>query len=281
MIGFAFSLVLLSAVLHASWNFLTKRVSGNLSVLYIGVSAMCVFLLPFVLLLWRSDPLASSALPFIFATGTIHALYFFALSQAYKYGNISTVYPVARGFGVIGTAIVAIAVLNESVTLLGLFGIISTGLGIFVIGTSVSKGIEGRRGLLFAIVVGFTMIGYSIVDKSAMAVVNPVIYIFFLFLLSMLLLTPYMLIARKRELAVAWREHKRYGIIIGLGATAGYLLILMVFRTAQVSYVVAVREFSVVLGSLLGVIYLCESMPFRKLIGILMVAAGLIMVRIA
>ncbi|UCD06140.1 MAG: EamA family transporter [candidate division WOR-3 bacterium] len=273
--------MLLSAVLHASWNFLTKRVSGNLSVLYIGMSAMCILLLPFVCLLWESDPLIPAAYPFILATGVVHALYFVVLSQAYRYGNISTVYPVARGFGVIGTAMIAVIVLRESVTILGLCGIASTGLGILIIGTSVAKRDESIRGLWFAIAVGFTMIGYSIIDKAAMAVINPIIYIFFIFLLSMILLTPYMVISRRQELALAWKKHKRYGIVIGLGATAGYLLILFVFRTAQVSYVVAVREFSVVLGSLLGVIYLRESLSAKKLIGILMVVAGLIMVRIA
>jgi drug/metabolite transporter (DMT)-like permease len=280
VVGYAFLLVVLSAALHASWNFLTKRVSGNLGVLYLGMSGMCFVLLPFVLLR-ASSTIMPSAYPFIIATGVIHALYFFALSQAYKYGNISTVYPVARGFGVIGTAIIAIAVLNENVTFLGFCGIISAGFGIFVIGASVEKGIEGRRGLWFAILVGFTMIGYSVVDKLAMAAIDPVVYIFWLFLLSMALLTPYMLIARRHELIAAWREHKKYSMVIGLGATAGYLLILFVFRMAQVSYVVAVREFSVVLGSLLGVVYLRESLSIRKLIGIMMVVAGLIMVRIA
>ena len=281
MVGLAFSLVLISATLHALWNFLTKRVSGNLSVLYIGMSAMCILLLPFVVFIWRSDPLTPAAYPYVIATSIVHALYFFALSQAYRYGNISTVYPVARGFGVIGTALIAIALLNERVTVAGLCGIISTGLGIFVIGSSVARGIESKRGLWFAVAVGFTMIGYSIVDKSAMVVIHPVTYIFFLFMLSMLLLTPYMVIARRRELVVAWKEQKRYGLIIGLGATVGYLLILLVFRTAQVSYVVAVREFSVVLGSLLGVIYLRESLSIRKLIGILLVVTGLILVRVA
>jgi drug/metabolite transporter (DMT)-like permease len=281
MAGIAFLLVLLSAVLHASWNFLTKRVSGNLSVLYIGMTVMCVVLLPFVLFLWKSEPLTPSAYPFVIATGIVHALYFLALSQAYKYGNISTVYPVARGFGVIGTAIVAIAALNENVSLLGLCGIVSTGLGIFVIGMHVTEGSESRKGLLFAVLVGFTMIGYSIIDKSAMATVHPVLYVFWLLLLSMLLLTPYMVIARRRELAIAWKQYKKYALIIGLGATAGYLLILYVFRMAQVSYVVTVREFSVVLGSFLGVLLLREAISVKKLVGIFMVVAGLIMVRLA
>ncbi len=280
MAGIAFSLVIMSALLHAAWNFTAKRVSGNLSVLYLGMSGMCVVLLPFVLLR-ASGTIMPHAYPFVIATGVIHALYFIALSRAYKYGNISTVYPVARGFGVIGTAIVAIAVLSEKVSLTGLCGIISAGFGIFVIGASVEKGIEGRRGLWFAILVGSTMIGYSVVDKLAMATIDPIIYIFWMILLSMALLTPYMLIVRRRELIAAWKEHKKYSMVIGLGATAGYLLILFVFRMAQVSYVVAVRELSVVVGSILGVVYLRESLSIRKLIGILMVVAGLVLVRIA
>lgn len=280
MAGIAFSLVIMSALLHAAWNFMAKRVSGNLSVLYLGMSGICVVLLPFVLLR-ASGTIMPHAYPFVIVTGVIHALYFVALSRAYKYGNISTVYPVARGFGVIGTAIVAIALLSEKVSLTGLCGIISAGFGIFVIGASVEKGIEGRRGLWFAILVGSTMIGYSVVDKLAMATIDPIIYIFWMILFSMALLTPYMLIVRRRELIAAWKEHKKYSMVIGLGATAGYLLILFVFRMAQVSYVVAVRELSVVVGSILGVVYLRESLSIRKLLGILMVVAGLVLVRIA
>ncbi|UCG30433.1 MAG: EamA family transporter [candidate division WOR-3 bacterium] len=280
MTGIAFLLVIMSALLHAAWNFTAKRVSGNLSVLYLGMSGICVVLLPFVLLR-ASGTIMPHAYPFVIVTGVIHALYFVALSRAYKYGNISTVYPVARGFGVIGTAIVAIAVLSEKVSLTGLCGIISAGFGIFVIGASVEKGIEGRRGLWFAFLVGSTMIGYSVVDKLAMAAIDPVIYIFWMILFSMALLTPYMLIVRRRELIAAWKEHKKYSMAIGLGATAGYLLILFVFRMAQVSYVVAVRELSVVVGSILGVVYLRESLSIRKLLGILMVVAGLVLVRIA
>ncbi len=280
MAGIAFVLVLMSAMLHGLWNFLTKRVSGNLSVLYVGISTMCLLLLPFVLL--RSPrPFIPPAYHLVIATGVIHALYFYFLSQAYKYGNISTVYPVARGFGVIGTAIVAIASLGENISVAGLMGIISTGSGIFVVGTNVGKRTDSRKGLWFALLVGCTMVGYSIIDKLAMARIDPVTYIFWLFLLSMILLTPYMLIFRRHELATAWKEHKRHALIIGLGATAGYLLILFVFRIARVSYVVAVREFSVVIGSLLGVIYLREALSLRKLIGIVLVVTGLILIRIA
>ena len=146
---------------------------------------------------------------------------------------------------------------------------------------SAGQGIESKKGLHFGLLVGLTMIGYSIVDKIAMASIDPVVYIFWLFLLSMLLLTPYMLLARRRQLAEALRKHKRDGFIIGLGATAGYLLILFVFRMAQVSYVVAVRELSVVFGSILGFAFLHESGSVRKFLGIILVVTGLILIRVA
>ncbi|MBE0433304.1 EamA family transporter [candidate division WOR-3 bacterium] len=96
-----------------------------------------------------------------------------------------------------------------------------------------------------------------------------------------LLPTPYVFMKRRGELSSAWKENKRHSIAIGLGATAGYLLILYVFRMAQVSYVVAAREFSVVFGSILGMLYRRESLSVRKVVSIAMVVAGLVLIRIA
>lgn len=281
MVAVAFLLVVLSAVLHALWNFLTKRVSGNLCIVYLGILCACVILSPFVLLLPTSHVPLLPASRYIIATGVIHALYFFSLSQAYKYGNISTVYPVARGFGVVGTAILAVVLLHEQISAAGIIGIVGVCAGILLIGTSRGRQAGHRAGLLFALFVGATMIGYSIVDKSAVTLIDPVVYIFCLFLLSAVLLTPYMVFTKKGELVEAWNNNKKDSLLIGLGATAGYLLILYAFRMAQASYVVAGREFSVVIGSLMGIVYLHEPLSARKMIGIVMVIFGLIMIRIA
>ena len=97
MIALAFLLVLLSAVLHALWNYATKKVSGNLSVLYIGLILACGIFAPVLLLFPSSKILVVPAYPFVLATGMIHALYFYLLSKAYSHGSISTVYPIARG----------------------------------------------------------------------------------------------------------------------------------------------------------------------------------------
>jgi len=281
VVTLAFLLIILSAVLHALWNFLTKRVSGNLGIVYLGIICACLILLPFVLLLPTSYIPVPSAFRFIIATGVIHALYFFSLSRAYKYGNISTVYPVARGFGVVGTAILAVVLLHEQISAAGVSGIASVCAGVLLIGTSSGRQSGHRTGLLFALFVGATMIGYSIVDKMAVALIDPVVYIFCLFLLSTALLTPYVILAKRRELFDAWNKNRKDSLLIGLGATAGYLLILYAFRMAQASYVVAGREFSVVIGSIMGIVYLREPLFVRKVLGIIMVVLGMIMIRVA
>jgi uncharacterized membrane protein len=281
MVALAFVLVIVSAVLHALWNFTTKKVSGNLGVIYLGLAFASVFLIPFALISVVANGLVSLGYLFIIATGIIHTFYFFFLSKAYIHGNISVVYPIARGCGVVGTAAVAFVVLRESISMTGTIGIICTSLGIILIGLHRGSQKGSNKGLIYAILVGLTMIFYSIIDKMAVAYVDPIVYILGLFFLSMFFLTPYMLITKKNELAEAWRKYKRYSMIIGIGSAAGYLIILFVFRLAQVSYVVAVREASVALGAILGMTYLGEGRSKGKILGVGLILTGLILIRIA
>ncbi len=281
MVALAFVLVIFSAVLHALWNFTTKKVSGNLSVLYLGMAFASILLLPFAFVSIMRSGVVPCGFLFILLTGLIHAFYFFFLSRAYIHGNISVVYPVARGCGVVGTAVVAFLVLSESISVIGTVGIVCTSLGIIMIGRQRRGTKGGGKGLVYAIMVGLTMICYSIVDKMAVAYVDPVVYLSGLFLLSMVFLTPYMLITKRKGLAEAWRGYKRYGVLIGIGSAVGYLMILYVFRSAQVSYVVAVREVSVAIGAVLGMTYLGEERSKTRLIGIALIVMGLILIRLA
>jgi uncharacterized membrane protein len=281
MLAFAFVLVIVSALLHAMWNFTTKKVSGNLGVLYLGMAIASLVLLPFAVGSLLSSGLVPIGYVFIIATGAIHAFYFLFLSRAYAHGSISVVYPVARGSGVVGTAALALLFLQEEISMAGACGIICTSLGILFIGLSRGTRMDDKRALLYALLVGLTMIAYSIVDKMAVTYVHPLIYILGLFMLSMLFLTPHVVMNRRDELVRAWKEYKKYSVIIGLGSAVGYLMILFVFQMARVSYVVAVREVSVAIGAVLGMVYLGEVCSRRKILGIALITAGLILIRIA
>jgi drug/metabolite transporter (DMT)-like permease len=277
----AFLLVIISAALHALWNFATKKVSGNLTVLYVGLWFACIVCLPFVVTLSWSDLAITSAYPFILATGIIHAIYFFVLSKAYEHGDISVVYPIARGTGVAGTALAAYAVLQEDVSLLGSIGILLVFIGTILIGLKDSHQQNHYRGLFFALFVGLMIMNYSVIDKLAVGIISPIVYIFSMFLLSAISLTPYILIRKRGDLLHAWQKLRRFSLIIGLGSMGTYLIILFTFRLANVSYVVAAREIGVVIGALLGVRFLNERSTPKKIAGISCIVLGLVMIKIA
>ena len=106
-------------------------------------------------------------------------------------------------------------------------------------------------------------------------------YIYAMFLIPAALLAPYILIRHRRAVADAWRLRKGYIALIGPGSMATYLIILFAFQVGKVSYVVAVREFSVVIGSALGVLLLGERLTVWKGLGILFICLGLVLVKMA
>src|SRR5262249_38791241 len=210
-----------------------------------------------------------------------HAGYFGLLARAYALGEMSLVYPVARGTGVAGTAIIAAAWLQEALSLLGLGGIAAIGVGTGLGGFNKRYHQDERTGYVHALLVGATITSYSIVDKLAVGRVHPVIYISGMFSLAALLLAPYMLGRQHASCRYAYRHLKTAICCIGIGSICTYLLILFTFRLGQVSSIVAVREFAVVIGALCGFLILKERFTCRKVLGIAAITLGLVLVKIA
>ncbi len=274
----AFLLIILAAALHALWNFAAKKASGNLSVIWIGLAMATIAIIPFLFLLSLDQIFVLEAWPFILATGIIHAFYFFSLAKAYEHGDISVVYPLARGSGIAGTAITACLLLQEKISLTGASGISLISFGTFLLGF---KNTHQKRGIFFSLIVAILIITYSIIDKFGVSIVHPLVYIFGLTLLSTLFLTPYILINKRLELLSALKEMKKYSLTIGLGSIGTYLIILFVFQVTQVSYVVAAREISVAFGALLGVIFLKEQNSPQKMFCITCIVIGMLLIKIA
>lgn len=275
---FAFLLVVLAATLHALWNFTAKKSAGNLSVIWVGLVIATAAFIPFLFLLSPQQILVLEAWPFILATGIIHAVYFFALAKAYEYGDMSVVYPISRGSGIAGTAIIAYLLLQEKLSFIGASGILLICLGTFFLGLNNS---HQKRGIFFSLLVSVMIVAYSIVDKMGVGIIHPLGYIFGLVFLTTVFLAPYMLINRKDELLSAMKTMKRYSLIIGFGSGGTYLIILFVFQMAPVGYVVAVREVAVAFGALLGILFLKEQNTTQKIICITGIVIGMLLIKLA
>jgi len=276
-----FMLVIMSAALHASWNLATKKVLGSLGTVCIGLCAASLVSMPFAVYIILSEGLLLASVPFIIATGIIHAFYFYFIGKSYEIGDISIVYPTSRGIGVAGTSLIAATMLGESISVNGFIGIMLVCTGTVTLGLQRAQDGNTRKALLYALAVGLTIICYSCLDKVGVGLSNPVPYIWGMFTVAAVLLTSFVAVNHRDNLIQSWKKKRTYGIAIGLGSIITYLLILFAFRQGPASYIVAVREMSVVIGSVMGFVFLREQLTLRKIAGIIAITAGLVLIKIA
>lgn len=278
----ALVLVVCAAGLHAGWNAMAKQGRDQVVFLWLATLASTTALLPAGAWYLGSTGLPPTALPFVVATIALHAAYFYALGRAYAAGAYSLVYPVARGLGVALVPIVALLLFDEYPSPLGATGIVLVVLGIVVL--SLGKGSRaatpGRgRVLLWPVVTGLTIAGYSLVDKAGVARLNPVPYMLLLEGGCALLGLP-LLAARPR--AVRRELHGWRSIVLAAVMSAlAYTLVLFAFRLSKTGYVVAARELSIVLSAVIGSVWLREGRLAPRLAGASIVLAGVACIALA
>ncbi len=279
----ALLLVIGAAVLHAGWNALVKRGTDPLLFLWCtGVLASLLYL-PFTVLVLLRHGVRPEALPFVVATIILHSTYFFTLGRAYRLGDYSLVYPVARGLGVALVPVLALVFLDETLSPLGVLGIALVVAGIFSLhwrGGAWSDRRVLAPGTGWALVTGLSIAAYSLVDKAGVARLHPVAYIGLIELGSCLALMPVVL-SRRQDLQREWRQNRASIVAAAIGSPTGYLLVLFAFQLSKAAYVVAAREMSIVLSALIGSVWLGEGDLRRRLAGAAVVLAGVIGVALA
>jgi drug/metabolite transporter (DMT)-like permease len=215
------------------------------------------------------------------ATALLHAAYFALLAASYRHGELSVVYPLARGTGVAGTGGVAWLVLGERPSALGAVGVGSICLGIVLLGMRGWHRPGHSRSYYLALLVGLTITGYSVVDKLGVARVHPAVYFTGLAFGAALLLAPLVLVGYRQEWRQAWRQYKWTSVWVGLGGMATYLLILAALRQAPAGYVVAARELAIAVAAALGVAVLREPLTLPKALSTAAIVAGVVLVKAA
>ena len=271
MSGGALALALGAAVLHATWNVLlagarnTAAATGGLIVW--GVALLAI---PAVLV----ADVSTSAIPFILASAALELGYFLLLARAYDTGELSVVYPVARGVAPALVLVVGVTTgLGERVGVLGAVGVLCIGGGVLLVSGGLSwighaRGAQGRtasRDLGFGLAIAAAIAAYTLVDSEGVQRAAPVTYL-------ALVLAPS---------AVLYPAVVRTGPDLGVrsaftaAATLGaYLLVLFALELAPPAPVAAVRESSVVIATLLAAAFLGERVSAVRVAGSVLVVAG-------
>ncbi|MFM1876586.1 MAG: hypothetical protein RL266_2323 [Bacteroidota bacterium] len=273
-------MVLTSALLHASWNFVAKKYAGNYSMIYLSFCFSSVITVLLSIPFLNDVRLTPLLITLLLVTGVFHAIYGFVLTFTYKNGDISTLYPIVRGSGIAGAVVLALVILRESVTGTSASGVAMVVSGIAILSYRRNRSATSPKGIFLALVCGSLIMSYTIIDKMLVAEIHPIPVLAASQVVSTLMFLPYVLKSRMTEMRLTLNTLIKPTVIVSVIATSSYLIILYVMQTTPVSRIVAVREASVVFGAIAGYWLLKEDFSRTRLIGVVLVMLGIILVKL-
>jgi drug/metabolite transporter (DMT)-like permease len=264
--------VLSAALLHAIWNAIAHGIKDQLlAFALIGVGGVAVAI-PLVII----SPLPHSRCwPYLLASVAIHVLYNLGLMRAYRYGEFSQVYPLARGTSPLVVTLLAAVFVHEKPSLIQLAGVlvVSAGLATLVLGGKR----PGRAAFLAAVGTGLTIAAYTTVDGVGVrASGSSVAYIGWLMLLESLGVPLWALIMRRDVVAKQPRRTIAAGLGAGALSVAAYGLVLWAQTRGALAPIAALRETSVIFGAIIGTVAFREPFGRTRIVATIIVAAGII-----
>ena len=279
----ALALIFVSAWAHAGWNYLSKA-SGDKRAFFWGFTSIGALLyLPLAVIFWIREPVHGQGWILVMGTVVLHVVYFRLLQAAYTVGDLSLVYPVSRGTGLVLVAIAGSVLLRERVSLLAAGAITTIILGIVIVNLRPRKAEEpGRRGSGFrgsalAIATGLVIACYSVWDKYAIdtGTVNPVTLGYASFVAQAVVASIFVR-GRGEAVRTEFRTRWRMIVLAAVLAPGSYLLVLYALTFSQVSYIAPSREVGIVIGVLLARFLLKESYSTNRFVGSFLIVAGVI-----
>jgi len=281
MTAFALALVLLSAVAHASWNLIAKRASGGptFNWLFDCLSVLVCLPLAIAQVIFQPSGVGLVEWTFVIGSGVLHLAYFLLLGQGYRWGDLSLVYPLARGLGPMLATIGAITLLGERPTPLALFGAALIGIGVFVLAGDPRRlhSSGASRSVVFALLTGVVIAGYTLWDKQAVSAVQmpPILYFYLFTVVRAMLLTP-LALQRWPSVKEDWRMRRQHALGIAVLSPISYILVLYALAISPVSYVAPAREIGILLGAFMGARWLSESDVPRRMVGAVLMVLGVL-----
>lgn len=275
----ALALLLASALLHATWNLLVKRAREKQIFTW---WALMIGLLCFSPLLFQVRTFPASIWPYVLSSGLTEGIYYFVLIRAYQYGDFSLVYPMARGAAPALLTLWAVLFLGERPAPLGLAGIGLLIIGLVVVGSTSwwqqrqASSVAGAA-LGLALATACCVSIYSAIDGAAVHHVAPLPYTVLVVGLAGTLLAPLIVLryggkAMLTELRTNWPAI----VLTGVLSLLTYMLVLLAYSFAPVSYGGAIREVSIVFAAFIGWRWLGEGFGHARILGAALIFAGIL-----
>lgn len=277
-----FILVLISIFTHAYWNYLIKSSENkHIFTALSKIAETVIFAIPAIYFFTVSD-FKVSFLWLILVASVITFFNYFFLSSAYKYGDLSLVYPVSRS-SIIFLPVLAYFFIGETVDTVGSIAIVLIILGTFVmhLDSFDKKGVRsilsniGNKGSVYALLAALAVAGYTLWDKVSVTKMEPFLYFYLYTLVIAVFYNSFTYFKfSKSEINNEWRKNRSKIIQVGFFNSFTYILVLTALTMSKATYVGGLRQLSIVIGAFLGYKLLNENLSKPKIAGILISIIG-------
>jgi drug/metabolite transporter (DMT)-like permease len=260
----ALALIVIAAFVHVIPHAAIKRAGDRDVFVWWMLLGNAVLYSPLLLI---QVPRTRVAWGIIIASGVIETVYLLAISRAYALGNLSVVYPIARGSAPLFLLVFSIAILAERPTVYGIAGIVLISVGIY---GALGGGLPSGAALGWSLLSGLMTATYTAVDKIGIAFVQPLVYIYLVLVVTAVIYTP--IVFRRRTRASA----APVGQVLLAAATMplAYALVLTAMRLGMpASYAGSLREMSVIVAAAIGVAFFGETITPVRIAGAGSIAA--------
>jgi drug/metabolite transporter (DMT)-like permease len=276
----AFAFILTAAGIHATWNLLAKRLDGGSESVWLFTLITTIVYAPPTLFIIMSTSFRPGFREgvILVGTGVLQAVYFVLLRRGYAAGDLSVVYPLARGIGPLAATMLAVALLAERPSFVTVTGALTVSLGTLLL-VRRSQGATASRALLYGVTTGLVIGWYTVWDGYAVGeLAIPAIIVGWAADAGRLVWLSPIAFRRRSAMRSTWNTNRAPIFLIGVLSSGSYLLVLYALTLAPVSTVAPAREISIVIGTLFGVFLLGEPEGRRRLIAAAVVTCGVMLV---
>lgn len=272
-------IVLFAALLHASWNFLVKRVADK----HISMSAVVIGHAPFALAALFSTPLPKlESWPYLLTGATLHVGYQLFLLNSYRIGDLSQVYPLARGVAPLVVASISVLLLGVDLSWIEVSAVIVIGSGIMSLSmVRRSDGSRNGQAALLAVITGGFIASYSLVDGLGAREAGTALGFYgWLSLINAVIFAVVMRFTRPGTVTRVICQDWRLSLLGGGASFFAYAMVTWAFTMAPIALVTALRETSIIFALFLGVIFLRERLDLMKVFATMLTLLGAGLLRI-
>jgi len=270
-LSFVFLIIIFAAFCHAGWSTIVKRSENGLAMM--GITSIVEIIIFFPLIFTVPLPTGSIWL-FIFATTLLHGLYRYSVIKSYQYGDLSFVYPIARGGSVLVIGLISILILEANINLTGIIGIVLICVGLFMISFLTAKKFN-RSAFIIAITTASLIATYTILDGVAVRrSENAFSFIYWMLLLNGIPMLIYAFFSQsgfKKKNSYKMKD----GILAGILAILGYGLVVWAMQFIEIAYVSSIREISIVMATLFSFYLLKEADARKRVMPSIIICTGI------